>query len=526
MCATANGEPWLRSKRFGCSSKICLTSTRGCGAKPLARLKSLREILALDASVPRTDSSPVEELPRQEATQPRPPAQDAASNREAIGQAADPPVASLDTDSAQASQVSDENVLVGVTRNRAEQSVLLGVGGFTRHTALLGSTGSGKTTAALNIIEQLLMRGIPALLVDRKGDLVNYACDELWHRTPQDALLAERQRRLREILDVAVYTPGHPEGRPIALSVVPDRMGQMKSAERRQMALQAAHFLGGMLGYKSVGKNAARISIMVKAIELMADLGYERIGLKALIDYIDERDDALLSAIGVLDVKLFDSLLEALQTLSINKQLLFPARGEPLRAEELFGLGPAARDGKTRLSVISTKFLGDLASIQFWVAQLLLELLRWSSRDPVAELQAVVLFDEADLYLPATSKPATKEPMESLLKRARAAGLGVMLATQSPGDFDYKCRENINTWLLGKIKEDAAIKKMKPMLSECSRDVGAELAGQQAGDFFLAQAGQVTAVRSQRSLLDTRQLSEQEILRIVRGERKQHAISV
>jgi hypothetical protein len=87
------------------------------------------------------------------------------------------------------------------------------------------------------------------------------------------------------------------------------------------------------------------------------------------------------------------------------------------------------------------------------VSQSLFELSRWASKSPSPHLQAVVLFDEADMYLPTKSKPACKEPMGSLLKRARSAGLGVMLATQSPGDFDYKCRENINTWFHGEIKE-------------------------------------------------------------------------
>jgi hypothetical protein len=231
-----------------------------------------------------------------------------------------------------------------------------------------------------------------------------------------------------------------------------------------------------------------------------------------LIDFINERDDALISAIGVLDVKLFDSLLEDLQTLWINRPQLFPVEGEPLCAEALLGLGDYSRPGRTRLSVISTKFLGGTASIQFWVAQLLLELSRWASKSPSTALQAIAMFDEADLYLPATSKPASKEPMEGLLKRARSAGLGVMLATQSPGDFDYKSKENINTWFIGKIKEVTAIKKMKPMLSDLNRDIGSELASQQTGDFFLVRNGDTTAIRSHRSLVETVQLPEDEIL--------------
>ena len=98
----------------------------------------------------------------------------------------------------------------------------------------------------------------------------------------------------------------------------------------------------------------------------------------------------------------------------------------------------------------------------------------------------MVLFDEADLYLPAVRQPATKEPMEHLLKRARSAGLGLLLATQSPGDFDYKCRDNIRAWLVGQVKEANSIAKMKPMLSDCRIDVASRLPSQEPGEFFLS----------------------------------------
>ena len=68
-----------------------------------------------------------------------------------------------------------------------------------------------------------------------------------------------------------------------------------------------------------------------------------------------------------------------------------------------------------------------------------------------------MLFDEADLYLPAQRQPPTKGPMEDLLKRARATGVGLLLATQSPGDFDYKCRDNIRAWFVGRVKEETAL---------------------------------------------------------------------
>ena len=131
----------------------------------------------------------------------------------------------------------------------------------------------------------------------------------------------------------------------------------------------------------------------------------------------------------------------------------------------------------------------------------------------------MLLFDEADLYLPAVRQPATKEPMEHLLRRARSAGLGLLLATQSPGDFDYKCRDNIRTWFVGQVKEANSIAKMKPMLSDCRIDVAGRLPSQEPGEFHLIRDGDVTSMMARRSALDPRQVPEEEVVTLARCTR-------
>jgi DNA helicase HerA-like ATPase len=148
-----------------------------------------------------------------------------------------------------------------------------------------------------------------------------------------------------------------------------------------------------------------------------------------------------------------------------------------------------------------------------------MEMVRWTSRAPSRSLQAVLVFDEADLYLPAVGKPSTKEPMENLLKRARSAGLGLLLATQSPGDFDYKCRENIRSWFVGRVTQPTALAKMRPMLSDCRVDVESRLPGQSTGQFHLIREREVTAFQADRSLVATEQLPEGEILALARRTR-------
>ena len=195
-----------------------------------------------------------------------------------------------------------------------------------------------------------------------------------------------------------------------------------------------------------------------------------------------------------------------------SRQIVF--RGEKLDMELLLGRGAHARPGKTRLSVISTKFLGDNDKVLFWVSQLLIEVSRWLGRNPASSLQAVLMFDEADMYLPATRQPATKQPMENLIRRARSAGLGLMLATQSPGDFDYKCRDNIRSWFIGRVKEKNSLEKMKPMLSEARTDFTAKIPNQATGEFHAVREGHVQRVKTDPSVLATEQLSDDELLRL------------
>ena len=381
------------------------------------------------------------------------------------------------------------------------------------HAAFLGGTNSGKTTAALNWLEQLLTAGVPVLVIDRKGDLARFASPNIWNTEDSDSRMRERCHKLRDEVDIALFTPGHSDGRPLALSIVPDGLFQMAEGDRQLICRSAADALARLMGFGSSSTAKALVSVLIKSIEVLSRRE-SPITLDTLIHLIHDPDDELLSELGILDPKHCIKVAECLQMLRINKEHLFPENCETLSSEMLLGLGTWKREGKTRLSIISTKFLGGDDNTLFWVAQLMLELNRWSSLNPSASLQAAVLFDEADVYLPATRKPATKEPMESLLKRARSAGLSVFLATQSPGDMDYKCRDNISTWMLGRIREERALEKLAPLFSSLRTDVSGKLASQDTGFFFFCHNGDVTRVQSDRSFLRTEQLSEAEILEL------------
>ncbi len=424
-------------------------------------------------------------------------ARPAVVKRQALGETKRPPSA----------------LYVGQTRDLAKAPVTIGTGELIRHAAFLGASGSGKTTLALNLVEQLLALGIPAILVDRKGDLCRYADPYAWEELLGDPLLKQKREVLRSKLDIALFTPGHAAGRPLAISVAPEGMAELPPTERDQAAKLSAAALGSMMNYKSTATDQAKLAVLTRAIRVFSEVQPQTpITLEALIEFINAEDPALVKAVGVLDTKYFKRLVENLQTLQIMNGDLLASYPDRLDARLLFGFPPFAVSSKTRLSIISTKFLGDQRAALFWVAQLLIELGRFANKSPSSSLQGIVMFDEADLYLPALSKPPTKEPMENLLRRARSAGLGILLATQSPGDFDYKCKENLHTWFVGLVKEKTALEKMKPMLSESRMDVSAKLPGQEVGQFFLIKEGQTQAIQAERSLIKTLQLSEAAIL--------------
>lgn len=412
---------------------------------------------------------------------------------------------------------------IGLTQGYQPAPYEVDISQFVRHAAFLGGSGSGKTTLALNIIEQLLLQGIPAILLDRKGDLCSYAKDEAWRTPVSDPARAQMRKALRDKIEVVVYTPGAIEGqgRSLNIPIMPKGLENLSSGECEQLANHSAFSLGKIMGYKDQGLDRTRIIILGKAISILVQLNRgHALTIDNLLDFIDKDDPLLLNAIGKLDSKLSKKLVQDLQTLALGHGNLFSQSGELLNTENLFDRS----SDKTQLTIINTSNLGNNDNILFWVSQLLLDIGRFAAKSPSEKLQGVILFDEADLYLPAQSKPATKEPLENLLRRARSAGIGLMLATQSPGDLDYRSRDQISTWFIGRIKEKTALDKLKPMLSEAKTDVSSKLANQSAGEFYAIHNGEVSNIKADLSLVQAEQVPAHEILKLA-GKKKENRIS-
>ncbi len=111
-------------------------------------------------------------------------------------------------------------------------------------------------------------------------------------------------------------------------------------------------------------------------------------------------------------------------------------------------------EGKPRHSIFYIAHLSDTERM-FFVTLLLENILTWvRTQSGTTSLRAILYFDEVFGYLPPVAEPASKRPLMTLLKQARAFGVGVLLATQNPADLDYKALTNTGTWIIGKLQAE------------------------------------------------------------------------
>jgi hypothetical protein len=360
---------------------------------------------------------------------------------------------------------------------------------LTTHGVCVGMTGSGKTGLCLALLEEAAIDGVPALAIDPKGDLGNLLltfpqlrADDFapWidpaeaaraGATPADyaKTVAERWRKgladwgqaperisaFRNAADVAIYTPGSSAGRPLRLlrsfDAPPPALASDAEAVRERLQAAVSSLLA-LLGIDA-DPIQSRESILLQNIVSAAWSKGENLDLASLIRAIQQPP---FERVGVFDLESFYPAKERMAlAMNLNNLLASPSfgawlEGEPLDIARLL----YTPEGKPRLSVLSIAHLSE-AERMFFVTLLLSELIAWMRAQlGTQSLRALLYMDEIFGYFPPTANPPSKQPMLTLLKQARAYGVGVMLATQNPVDLDYKGLANTGTWFLGRLQTE------------------------------------------------------------------------
>ncbi|MBE0591128.1 MAG: ATP-binding protein, partial [Gemmatimonadales bacterium] len=390
----------------------------------------------------------------------------------------------------------------------APELVLYDAKDLTTHAVCVGMTGSGKTGLCLSLLEEAAIDGIPCLAIDPKGDLGNLLLTfpELraedfrpWidegeaarkGATPDQYAeqvaarwregLAEwgqdgaRIARLRNAADLAIYTPGSSAGIPIAilrsLAAPPPAVVSDGDALRERIAATTAGLLA-LLGIDA-DPVRSREHILLSNIFQIAWQDGRDLDLGSLIAQVQNPP---FDKIGVMAVNAFYPPSDRMDlSLRLNGLVASPSfagwlEGEPLDVQRLLW----THDGRPRVAIMSLAHLSD-AERMFFVTLLLNEVVAWMRSQPgTPSLRALLYMDEVFGYFPPTANPPSKTPMLTLLKQARAYGLGVVLATQNPVDLDYKGLSNAGTWFLGRLQTERDKMRVIEGLEGASATAGA-----------------------------------------------------
>ncbi len=357
------------------------------------------------------------------------------------------------------------------------------------HAVCVGMTGSGKTGLCISLLEEAAMDGIPCIAIDPKGDLTNLlltfpdlkAEDFLPWVNPEDAAKkglsnedyaakqaemwknglaawgqgGERIQRLRQAADFVIYTPGSTAGVPVSIlkSFAAPPQAIMDDDELlRDLINSTATSLLGIIGIDA-DPIKSREHILISTLLARAWNEGQDVGIAALIQQIQAPP---VKTIGVMDLDSFYPAKERFAlALALNNLLAAPGfstwlEGEPLDIDSIL----RTSQGKPRVSVFSIAHLND-SERMFFVSLLLNQIVGWMrTQSGTTSLRAVVYMDEIFGFFPPVANPPSKTPLLTLLKQARAFGVGIMLATQNPVDLDYKGLSNAGTWFLGRLQTE------------------------------------------------------------------------
>jgi hypothetical protein len=380
---------------------------------------------------------------------------------------------------------------------------------LTTHAVCVGMTGSGKTGLCLALLEEAALNGIPAIIVDPKGDLGNLLLafpqlrpedfrpwideseaqrkgmspDDFAAKTAQtwrDGLKewqqdGERIKRYLDAVDLAIYTPASNAGLPLTVLRSFAAPSEAVRGDADTMRERIVSTVSGLLVLLNIDADPVRSRehiLLSNILEKSWREGHD-LDLPGLIRAIQSPP---FDKVGFADLESFYSAKDRMAlAMQLNNLLASPGfsawmEGEPLDIGRLL----YTSEKKPRLSIISISHLTD-AERMFFLTVLLGELLAWVRSQPgTSSLRALFYMDEVFGYFPPSANPPTKTPMLTLLKQARAFGVGIVLATQNPVDLDYKGLSNAGTWFLGRLQTERDKARVIEGLEGASAAAGAK----------------------------------------------------
>ena len=357
------------------------------------------------------------------------------------------------------------------------EDLTLPLAALRRHAIVLGSTGSGKTVLCKAIVEEVARKGLPVIAIDPQGDLASLGLQGDTETLERMGVDPEIARSYHDRVDLKIWTPGSSSGIPI--SMAPDlSVSQSDGFEQRiQAYASAADSLADLVGYSSVSDAGQAMRIALSSILEYADEHELKCDTLAWVAaFLRDPPAGLLSTLDtVVTEKARKDAARRLQlrTMGVNR-LLFDM-GQPIDVMSLFGYEPGgpASQGKTRVSVIYLNTLGSFDDKVMFVSMLASALYRWMLHQSGEYPVGLVYLDEIAPYMPPTKKPPSKDGLMLLLRQARKYGLCMLLATQSPGDIDYKGLAQVGSWFLGKISTRQELAKVEPRLrADAQLDLG------------------------------------------------------
>ncbi len=370
-----------------------------------------------------------------------------------------------------------------------DEPVLYDSKDLTTHAAIIGMTGSGKTGLGIGILEEAALDHIPVIAIDPKGDMGNLlltfpqlkpenfrpwinertALDKgltpdefaaaqaaLWKKGLGEwGQTGKRIAQLRKNADLAIYTPGSNSGLPVSVLHSFDAPDQSLIDDidlYRERVQATATSILTLLGM-DVDPASSREHILISRL---LDNAWKEGRSLDVPGLIGEIQNPPITKVGVMNLDSFFPAKDRFSlAMALNNLLAAPGfeawmTGTPLNAKNLL----YTDEGKPRISVMAISHLDD-AQRMFFVSMLLNELIGWMRAQPgTSSLRAILYMDEIFGYMPPVANPPSKKLFLTLLKQARAYGVGLVLATQNPVDLDYKGLSNTGTWFIGRLQTE------------------------------------------------------------------------